>query len=407
MAFSVDQVTKLMDLLKIPVEKQNYEEFWDQIQNLIEKKENFEKYYLSKNDNTLEKILNNPGLQHLAENIFDNLKYEDLEICRGINQSSKQILDHQMKKPMFWLRKFRGLSNKNKKEWIKDIESLRNSEKEKVISTYLQWNLMKDAFVDLPCYSDPVVQDDFRTSIRKICHVWELSYVDYVPEKIKILAPLTDNLNAPEDEVGGNPTYWAAYDGHTGIVKILAPLTGNAPNEDGETPIHAAASKGHTDIVKILAPLTDNLNAPDGDGYTPIYNAANNGHTEIVKFLAQSTGIPNPPNENEDRGTPIFKASFLGHTEIVKFLAPLTDNPNAPILGHTPIYMAAREGHSKIVKLLSQFTDNPNAPNRDGKTPSTVTKNEQIRKFLESFDTSRKRKAGLSKWTSKKKTKKF
>ena len=97
MAFSVDQVSKLMDLLKIPVEKQNYEEFWDQIQNLIEKKENFEKYYLSKNDNTLEKILNNPGLQHLAENIFDNLKYEDLEICRGINQSSKQILDHNEK----------------------------------------------------------------------------------------------------------------------------------------------------------------------------------------------------------------------------------------------------------------------------------------------------------------------
>ena len=137
MAFSVDQVTKLMDLLKIPVEKQNYEEFWDQIQNLIEKKENFEKYYLSKNDNTLEKILNNPGLQHLAENIFDNLKYEDLEICRGINQSSKQILDHQMKKPMFWLRKFRGLSVKNQKDWIKDIESLRNSEKEKAISNYL------------------------------------------------------------------------------------------------------------------------------------------------------------------------------------------------------------------------------------------------------------------------------
>ena len=107
------------------------------------------------------------------------------------------------------------------------------------------------------------------------------------------------------------------------------------------------------------------------------------------------------------RDTPINLVAFHGHTEIVKFLAPLTDNPNAPILGHTPIYMAAREGHSKIVKLLSQFTDNPNAPNRDGKTPSTVTKNEQIRKFLESFDTSRKRKAGLSKWTSKKKTKKF
>ena len=85
-----------MDLLEIPGEKRNYEELKDQIQFL-------KAFYLSKTDNTLEKILNNPGLQHLAENIFDNLKYEDLEICRAINQSSKQILDHQMKKPMFFV----------------------------------------------------------------------------------------------------------------------------------------------------------------------------------------------------------------------------------------------------------------------------------------------------------------
>ena len=98
MAFSEDEVAILMNLLKIPAEKQNFEEFRHQIQNLIEKNDNLEKYYLSKNDNTLEKILNNPGLQHLAEFIFDNLKYKDLEICRGINQSSKQILDYQMKK---------------------------------------------------------------------------------------------------------------------------------------------------------------------------------------------------------------------------------------------------------------------------------------------------------------------
>ena len=48
-----------------------------------------------------EKILNNPGLQHLAENILDNLNFELLDVCRGINQSLKEILDN----PMFWLRK--------------------------------------------------------------------------------------------------------------------------------------------------------------------------------------------------------------------------------------------------------------------------------------------------------------
>ena len=160
MAFTEAQITKLMDLLKIPEEKRNFEGFWDQIKivNAV---------YLSKNDNTLEKILNSPGLQHIAENIFNNVKYEDLEICRGINQSSKQILDYQMKKPMFLLRKFKGLSKKNKKDWIKVIESVTNSEKKKAISAYLQWILKKDAFVDLPCYSNHLKFLMFRLEVKQ------------------------------------------------------------------------------------------------------------------------------------------------------------------------------------------------------------------------------------------------
>ena len=138
MAFTEVQINKLMDLLKIPTDKQNFEGLWVQIQNLIEEKDSFKRYYISKNVNTLEKILNNPGLQHLAENIFDNLNFADLEICRGINQSSKVILDNQMDKPMFLLKKFRSFSEENQKEWIKAIEAVKNSEKEKAIISYLQ-----------------------------------------------------------------------------------------------------------------------------------------------------------------------------------------------------------------------------------------------------------------------------
>ena len=52
------------------------------------------------------------------------------------------------------------------------------------------------------------------------------------------------------------------------------------------TPIFSAASNGHTKIVKILAPLIDNPNAQNMNGDTPIHLAASNGHTEIVKILA-------------------------------------------------------------------------------------------------------------------------
>ena len=50
--------------------------------------------------------------------------------------------------------------------------------------------------------------------------------------------------------------------GHTEIVKILAPLTDNpnAPNEFGfTTPISLAAGNGHTKIIKILAPYSMKL----------------------------------------------------------------------------------------------------------------------------------------------------
>ena len=55
----------------------------------------------------MEKIISNPGLQHLAEKVFWNLGVEDLKICAQINQSCKQILQN----PIFCLSKFEYLSS--------------------------------------------------------------------------------------------------------------------------------------------------------------------------------------------------------------------------------------------------------------------------------------------------------
>ena len=137
MAKPEDQIINLMDLLKIPEEKRNFKELRNRIQNLIKENDNFTAQIQSTNGNSqsmteispLETILNTPGLVHLAENIFNNLDYEVVKVCRDINQSSQQILD----KPMFWLRKFRQLSKKNHEDWIKFIQSMNNSEMKKAI----------------------------------------------------------------------------------------------------------------------------------------------------------------------------------------------------------------------------------------------------------------------------------
>ena len=41
----------------------------------------------------LEEFIKVPGLQHLAENIFVNLKYRDLEACRFVKGSFRHFLD--------------------------------------------------------------------------------------------------------------------------------------------------------------------------------------------------------------------------------------------------------------------------------------------------------------------------
>ena len=101
----------------------------------------------------MEEIVSNPGFQHLAENIFWNLDVEALKICAQINQCCNQIL----KNPTFCLRKFEYVSNENQKDWINTIQSVKNTDKGIAVILYFQWNLKKDALVDLPCYSSPAV----------------------------------------------------------------------------------------------------------------------------------------------------------------------------------------------------------------------------------------------------------
>ena len=190
---------------------------------------------LPKLQSKMEKIISNPGLQHLAEEVFWNLDVGDLKICAQINQSCKQ----NVRNPMFCLRKFKYLSKKNRKDWIEAIQSVKNVDKGIAIISYLKWNLNNDNLVDLPCYSTAAVQDDFWKRIWKRCAKRELSDEDM--EIIKIVGPLTDNFNAPDNQ-GRTPIHWAAWRGHTEIVKILAPLTANpfAPDNQGWTPIHWA-----------------------------------------------------------------------------------------------------------------------------------------------------------------------
>ena len=81
-------------------------------------------------------ITKNPGLQHIAENIFLNLNHVTLLKCQNVNTEWKKILES----PFFWLKKcvrqFGSSSEKikeNQSQWSKLFQNLNDPKLEKVI----------------------------------------------------------------------------------------------------------------------------------------------------------------------------------------------------------------------------------------------------------------------------------
>ena len=145
-----NQMEILMEIMKLPEEKQTFLELKNAIEkiqsNHITEKEhadNFDQDNIeSQNMNQvsyMENFLNNPGLQHLAKEIFWNLNAKNLEICSQINQSSCKIIEN----PMFWLKKCNSstslvkLTKKSQMEWTKDILALKNKRDKLTVTSYL------------------------------------------------------------------------------------------------------------------------------------------------------------------------------------------------------------------------------------------------------------------------------
>ena len=251
-----------------------------------------------------ESIFNNPGLQHIAENIFSNLNHEDLEVCRTVNQSCKNILDE----PIFWLKKFirRGLSRKDQLDWTKAVQLTKHTDLEKNVLLYLKKRSKNERVVNLPCYINEKIVGNSKKLIKK--------------------------YRKPFNSRNSGKMFDACIDGDEGIIQLLAPFMKypNPPDKDGDTPIHIAAGTGNdfVPIVQILAPLAANINAWNKIGNTPIFNAAQKGCLEIIRILAPLTDNPNMQQDITGT-TPIHMAAEEGAVEVVKFLAPLANNLNA------------------------------------------------------------------------------
>ena len=105
----------------------------------------------------MEKLINTPGLQHIAEEIFFNLTSMTIDKCREVNESWKNILDN----PSFWLRKClqQGKLHKYKAEWKRTVQlkRLKHNAKNIDVTQHLKFLLNRpllynDTFEPSPVY---------------------------------------------------------------------------------------------------------------------------------------------------------------------------------------------------------------------------------------------------------------
>ena len=168
----------------------------------------------------VETFINTPGLKHLAENIFLNMNYQEIQACGRLNVSFQIFADQLMENPSFLLKSIilGGMSKKNETDWTEIIQKTKGTKFEEIVLLYLKSKTYIQSF-----------DFDVPSIIKKVMD-GNTTYIHYIHEIVyPILAPLTDNPNAP--------------------------------NINGVTPIQVAAQNGFTEIVNFLSSLTNNLNA--------------------------------------------------------------------------------------------------------------------------------------------------
>jgi len=123
-----------------------------------------------------------------------------------------------------------------------------------------------------------------------------------------------------KDSIGVGPLHWAAFCGHTPVIKRLlqAKADLHIRDREGRTPLHVASyerSDGQFEVMRTLLQAGADLHAPDKAGWTPLHCAVSNGVDEAISLLIDA-GAETHRKDNEGK-TAMDLAQHFGKTEVI------------------------------------------------------------------------------------------
>jgi len=123
-----------------------------------------------------------------------------------------------------------------------------------------------------------------------------------------------------KDSIGVGALHWAAFCGHTCVIKRLleAKADLHITDREGRTPLHVASyerSDGQFDVLRTLIGAGADLHAPDKAGWTPLHCAVSNAVEPAIALLIDS-GADAQKKDHEGK-TAMDLAAHFGKSEII------------------------------------------------------------------------------------------
>ena len=274
----------------------------------------------------MDRLLNNPGLSHLALEIFEYLDKSSLLKSRLVCKSWNQFIEDELTystKIEYW---------KSQASWKTD-------------SFFFFWPEWIDIF----------------DKIHSIKH-------------LRIFYDLFDMYFQQQVDCNLSPIHFAAKQGNAEFMELAMELIwpyieekGHQSIDYGLNPLHLAVESGNLDIVKMLVEKYKCVDQPNHRQMKPLHFAASAGFPEIFQFLYENTEDKNPKDCYGQ--TPLHLAALQENPEFLELLigiygknVDVEDND-----GNSPLHYST--GNYKIFQIVYQYAQNKQPKNHKGQTP--------------------------------------
>jgi ankyrin repeat protein len=152
---------------------------------------------------------------------------------------------------------------------------------------------------------------------------------------------------------GWTPLHWAAFEGHTKLVRLILKRVPPSPKDPwGRTPLALAAGHGHLSVIEELVGKGADIQGQEGGG--ALYEAAAAGKAEAVERLLVLGASPDKA-VGTGGWTALMAAVSNGDTLVTSMLLKAgasRDVVNAA--GQTALLLAQQQANRPLIDLLRQ-----------------------------------------------------